>query len=361
MDEGGVLNSSLLSNLNTVKKLRIKHCQLQSIAPFTFSKLPKLKKLIIDRTKVDNIPEGLFKDCENLEEIKIKHSTFGKFHPSTFTNLPHLRELNIENTRIGDLKKGMFDGCSRLEEFECDDCGIENIEAESLNSFTRLEELDLKNNKIVKFSFANLPSMPNLKTVVLSGNPITNIDVTNIQEHCPSLKKIKLKGVDVQSGTRQFRNMQRTLICGLFLLCVFTLTSSRGLYAKQQDNEDPEEFTISRQVGILDSSMILNKDTLKKLTIDQSRFKGVSSSICNDLPQLKELIVANTKIDSVPKGVFKNCDNLEEIRIEHSYISKVPKSILEDLPNLKGVHLEKSKIVYSKDGSGLRSEETELI
>lgn len=202
--KSGILQPSTFLVGNTqAKELKLKQCNYERISANSFTPLVSLKELEIDRSSVGELSQGAFNGCNNLKEIVIKNSIIDNMSSKVFNNLLNVKKLKIKTTKIGDLKQNMFLGCSNMEEFTCEECQIENVEDGAMDGLRNLRELDLQKNGMKKFSFSVLPVMQNLKKINLGGNPLLDLDITDIETKCPNLEVLKLKGVNLSRKIEQ--------------------------------------------------------------------------------------------------------------------------------------------------------------
>ncbi|KAL3276644.1 hypothetical protein HHI36_012016 [Cryptolaemus montrouzieri] len=208
-NKNGTLRMSSLPMSSDIQHIKIKGCRFDHIESNTFSKLPKLKKLEFEDNVIVQFPPRLFSSCSNLEILKFTHNIIEQGNPQIFADLPKVWRLDIKRTTIGNLYKNFFKGTLHLQYFECMSCTIHKIQQGTFDESRELSVINLANNAMRKFEF---PALKNLEQINLSGNPLSEFNVTDIKQKCPNLWKIRLGGTRVsQEILNEFKNNNITV------------------------------------------------------------------------------------------------------------------------------------------------------
>lgn len=190
-------------DLPSLRSLNISSNSIKKI-PDDFDKLTLLGFFECERNQIDHLPESII-NMTNLVNLKVNENRI-KSLPKNFSNLSKLNSLNINDNEIVNLPDDIF-SMESLEEIlaygnpieslpecktknvklfwvACSDGKIKSI-PKSIYMLEQLEYLNLKNNQITTIP-DELGQLKNLKTLILTGNPISAEEKERIMKLLPN-------------------------------------------------------------------------------------------------------------------------------------------------------------------------------
>ena len=161
---------------NTLEKLhitgKIEHSNNPIEFPEALSKIKTLKQISIARIILKSFPKFILK-LENLMHIHLDNLQIENF-PKELCSLSKLKKLILKNNKITEIPINIKD-MKNLDRLGLSGNNISNFP--NVYKLPSISRIFLENNKITSISneITNI-SPKTLITIVLSGNPINNID-----------------------------------------------------------------------------------------------------------------------------------------------------------------------------------------
>lgn len=197
------LEENVFNSLIKLHDLRLTANKLQVIDPDLFLKTTALHSLYLDYNAIIVIEKKAFWPLRDLKTIDISFNPLSDVDFShllkirwisvvnasltSFTVPESLRELIANNNRISRLNIPEFTVLDTL-----------SINHNSLNDFYNISLLsnvgvvDLSYNGIESVNISRLSPMKNLQNIILSGNPLKELNVSLIRKYLPRLAAIEL-------------------------------------------------------------------------------------------------------------------------------------------------------------------------
>ena len=112
-------------------------------------------------------------------QVDLSNNRIASIDSEAFTGFHHLKRLDLSRNKLKVLRDGAFRGCLTLNTLLLNYAGVRTIEPTALVDFKALEHLDLRNNELaVPDSIHKLGILTNLRTLLLSGNDLSNLTDT---------------------------------------------------------------------------------------------------------------------------------------------------------------------------------------
>lgn len=115
------------------------------------TELQGISEVVIQHRKIPVICVGSLKDLPPLKRLAFYDDGIHEIQPGAFGNQLNVEELSVTRNNISTIKKGVFNGL-------------------------KTREIDLSGNNIVTIEKGAFDDMPELTTVWLNGNNLTQID-----------------------------------------------------------------------------------------------------------------------------------------------------------------------------------------
>ncbi|GLV36726.1 slit [Carabus blaptoides fortunei] len=205
-NSGDIPNSTLHENYfhNTpnVRELEVRWL-VNRVDKHAFSNLTKLNILILNMTRISDLPHEVFQGLP-LTDIFIRKSDISVIQPGTFEHLPTLESLTITSSRLRHLTYNTVPH-NNVTSLDYAYNQIEVIEPTAFNNINNLEYLFLTENKISAFDFEEyLKDNLQLKILDMGSNLLTTVNQINL----PNLIELDLNA-----------NQITTIVPGAFKNC----------------------------------------------------------------------------------------------------------------------------------------------
>ncbi|XP_035698643.1 leucine-rich repeat-containing protein 15-like [Branchiostoma floridae] len=191
--------------------------KISDIPPATFSNLPELQELHLQKNQLTYILSGTFSDLPKLKQLSLFSNKIRHIEPGAFENLPKLQRLILYGNRILNIQKGTFSNLPQLNWLELPYNKITSIQSHVFSNLPLLKRLRLEYNKITSIQSHAFSNLLQLKSLVLNSNQLTEIQ-PGIFSNLPKLATLYLlenKITSIQSDT--FSNLPELKL--LYLSC----------------------------------------------------------------------------------------------------------------------------------------------
>lgn len=143
-----------------------------------FVHMANLSLLNLSFNRVNSLYNDTFTGLTNLVVLGLKNSTIFHIGDGSFATLPNLRFLNLENNPFGgayELRKEMFEGLEQLEVLLLGGCSIKHLDLDTspFEHLSSLVHLGLENNHIHTLSPTIFAPLRLVQTVDVSQNTLS--------------------------------------------------------------------------------------------------------------------------------------------------------------------------------------------
>jgi Leucine-rich repeat (LRR) protein len=155
LDDSGEVNDTVISDLDNVTMLELRH-------PLEFSELPEsifkvfdnLEYLFIYHTSLDAIDTEDFQEAQHLKYLRINSNDLSEIKESTFKNAPNLEYINLSYNKIHVVHRDSFKGLEKLREIHLHNNEISMIQPDVFSQLPNLVIINLKDNLCAKEKYS---------------------------------------------------------------------------------------------------------------------------------------------------------------------------------------------------------------
>lgn len=214
----------MIESLKNAETLEIINSTITEYPTRIFSRLPKIKKIVVLTSTFNIMDPNIYDDSNHLESILFAKNNV----PSLPLTL--LRKTTFEKIIISDqsqvkiIPENFANETKRLKIFECSRCNIESVEQGAFNNLGDLEvlnlmensinhlpseifspvanlrELNLSGNHIEKFTADQLRNNNLVEVIDLSNNPLKDLHLLEVTKVAPKLKKLDVRGTKLSKN-----------------------------------------------------------------------------------------------------------------------------------------------------------------
>ena len=321
---------------------------------------PSTLTLNINNNNITEITNEDFKGLFDLRTLSLKDNIIATIAPGAFSDLISLDSLDLTNNNLTHFDDDLLINQSSLTLLYLSDNKLNHIP--NVRNCKLLKKLLLERNEIDSCFFPNyFHDFKSLKSVVLSNNNITNINVGDFQSlDSILLFTLDLSGCDIKhidAGAFQWLSFLSTL-----KLSSLTTSNLRNALESLANNNRLKKLYLE----VLDlDDMILPDDIFKSienakvdyLTMSRSKITALKDGTLKYLKNLQYLELEYCSIQQVDSTAFDGLTFLEEIRMAGNMLESVP----DNLPtSLKYIDLSDNSIgeVTNNDLQNLQKLET---
>jgi Leucine-rich repeat (LRR) protein len=179
IDAADALNENLFQGLPGLEELRLDASG--PIRPGQFRGLVKLKVLsALGGGDLQEIPEGLFQDLQNLEELGFDFSSLQSLPAHAFQGLSALKKIDLSYGKLRHIEAGTFKALTKLQSLKLNQDrlaggGIDELPEALFEDLRSLKNLDLSHNNLTTISekVFGPDQFPNQAKVSLISNPLS--------------------------------------------------------------------------------------------------------------------------------------------------------------------------------------------
>ncbi|XP_068620765.1 leucine-rich repeat-containing protein 15-like [Battus philenor] len=309
-DFDNVLRRGIVSDKRKTFHIILNRCQISSIEPEAFYRLPALVILDLSENKVENLQLGVFDRLVTLSHLNLSYNLLADLPVGIFDKLQNLSELDLEGNRLKNLQQGIFDHVPRLYLL---DLSYNSIVGKNLNP-------EIFNNK------------RDISILTLSGNDMTEAPFLSIMHNINYLfmNKCRLKEVPKITTASNMKKLRH-----------LSLSSNEILY-------------------INDSTIFNNLIDMQTLNLSYNYIEYINEDTFKGLTSLEVLDLRFNKLRSIPVNMFQNIQKLYELRLSHNFLRSVPMNAFAGT-ELERLSFDHNNITYLHENFLLKIEDAGLM
>ncbi|KAL5005063.1 hypothetical protein ScPMuIL_018519 [Solemya velum] len=160
-------------NLNSLRTLSLKRCQMLILGELAFVGLDNLEELDISHNDLSSIPSALL-HLRSLKTLIISHNKeLTYIHHLAFEKMSQLTELHMGHSNIEYIEDNAFDGLENsLEVLDMNHCSLSFGHFSVLQTLKHLRKLDLSYNRISHIRNESFGDLEAIEDLDIGGNPI---------------------------------------------------------------------------------------------------------------------------------------------------------------------------------------------
>ena len=332
--------------------LDLSDCRLTRLSTEFFSLSTSLNKLDLSGNPLASIEEGIFDPLTSLEHLQLNRCNLTHIADRAFKNVANLKTLELSGNYLTNVKWTMvLQDVALLEYLDLRNSALNNLPGDAFvknvwlrnlvlaenelrdldvaitlgQNLLQLDTLDLSNchlkGPLSEDAFANATK---LRTLILSGNFLSALDLSVALEPLTRLHKLSLKN------------------CGLTHLPPKTFHRLTAL----------EELDISRNpLNDAFTGILSPLETLKVLDMSYSNLSHVSRRTFSKMTHLRQLVLSGNRLTDLESGLFQNLTQLRTLELNDCGLNHPPEedvfstAIYEDFQEL---HLAGNPLVYNE-------------
>jgi Leucine-rich repeat (LRR) protein len=289
------------------------YAKFTGISSETFSDCKKLEKLWIASDSVTDLPEGYFKNQENLKTLELRGQNL-KLRVSAFEGLKSLSELTLYSMDLSQVEDNFFHSL-RIKKLSYDGKDDKTFPIETLNSQETIEELELQRTDLSQFA-ESFRSMKKLKKIDLPNNLIRSVETF---VDLPNIERIVLG-----------RNEIEELPANAFKGC--PQLSALHLYGNT--------------IATLRGDQFSQLSGLKKLSLSPRKSASIAPTTLHQLRSLEWLELTFEENDNtISKELFMYSTNLKTLILSWNNIRAIHPEAFDNLRNLTSLNLRDNTCV----------------
>lgn len=143
----------LAERLPKLVRLVIERSQLNILNKNDFKGMTSLKETKIELNDISGIEEGVFDEVPQLEHLSLASNNIKSLPPKAFAMLTKLKTLTLSNNRLLKFTASLLPRQNVIEEFQLQDNKLELIESKAFRLLRNAELIDLSNNTCVDMKY----------------------------------------------------------------------------------------------------------------------------------------------------------------------------------------------------------------
>ncbi|XP_043984906.1 leucine-rich repeat-containing protein 40 isoform X1 [Gambusia affinis] len=323
---------SSVGRLSALQKVSLCHNKLSSL-PDSLGQLANVKLLDCSHNELTDVPVSLA-GMLALEQLYLRHN---KLRQLPQLPAPSLREVFAGNNRLELLEAEQLSCLSAVTLLELRDNKIRNL-PEEIALLLTLTRLDLTNNDISTSLPASLSLLPNLKVLLLEGNPLRGIRRELLAKGTGDLLKY-LRGRIKEEAEGTAEPTAMTLPSEGLVNTHNIKTLKMLEYGNKQAASVPDEVfdaavhqavtsvNFSRnQLTVFPPRLLELRSSLSDINLGFNRL-SCCSDICS-LQQLTHIDLRNNQLTDLPSEM-KNLSKLRCIVLNYNRFSSFPEALYQ--------------------------------
>nr|ABL11473.1 toll-like receptor 3 [Cyprinus carpio] len=284
--------------------------------------LPKnITTLDVSHNRLKNLSSLLL--YSNLVNVDASYNSLTAIEKDLCLSLPHLQILNVQHNEVYLMNEKVLKNCFHLMRLDLSGNRLK-LQGEPFSVLKNLTWLDVSRYKLKSAKLGTQPQLPNLVTLILSGNEISALQKNDFSFLSNSsafrvliLSSLSLK--KVENGCFQAISRLSDLVLDWSRLSTqFTTNLCEELAG-----------TALRNLSL--------KNTFQ-VTLSDTTFKGL------DKTNITVLDLSYNTMSKIADGAFQWLPRLEFLSLEHNSLRHLTKDTFSGLGNLRQLNLQKALI-----------------
>lgn len=311
-----------------------------------------VKSLVLNVTKLENIPYDVINRTQSVESIDISNTSLQYInHTLNTCQWPKLNCIDADDNNITELQANVLNECHQLNILSLANNSISLIYDQAFTGLNLLTELDLSNNQLTSISAETFKPLVSLHTLRLSNNMIQTINLDDFAQN------VKLVVLDLsynaisEIADRAFEHLKE--LSTLSIQCNPNLTSidlhgMDKLYTLTANNASLTHLDIPQNVKTVNADnnnimyiSIEPNSTLQNLSLKNNSFQNLSN--LSLALQLHELDISSNNISGIDFALLMKT-NVKHIVALENPIHSIDMSSLRTLPTLHSIEISTSRI-----------------
>ena len=265
--------------------------------------------------KLLNVPQTLQPDILTLD---LSSNNLTVIHNTSLQRYSQLTDLNLEDNNIHCIESGVFYGLQHLNTLVLSGNLMSDIRMDLfVRNSSELQTLDLGKNRLTHFTALTMEYLPNLKTLILSDNNLSVVNITGCS---------KIKGRSIKLFTNNFQKITPetfSVDCPMELLNLYenpiktvnpnTIAALFAKVLKLGGGHLPMEVIKDMMLGISRSTII------RELEITFANMSNIPTDLFDSLrnKNLSKLTMSNNPIVNLYPRVFSNLTRLQQFFLDN--------------------------------------------
>ncbi|CAM4497698.1 unnamed protein product [Leuciscus chuanchicus] len=259
----------------------------------------------------------------NLVNVDASYNSLTAIEKDLCLSLPHLQILNVQHNEVYLMSEKDLKNCFHLTQLDLSDNRLK-LKGEPFSVLKSLTWLDVSRNKLKSAKLGIQPQLPNLVTLVLSGNEFSVLQKNDFSflSNSSGFRVLKL-------SSRSLKKVEQGCFQAIARISDLVLDESR--LSSQFITNLCEELA-----GTALQNLSL-KNTLQ-VTLSNMTFQGLEKT------NITVLDLSYNTMSKIADGAFQWFPRLESLSLEHNSLRHLTKDTFSGLGNLKQLNLQKALI-----------------
>ncbi|KXJ79871.1 hypothetical protein RP20_CCG027669 [Aedes albopictus] len=315
-NKGVQYNSRYFEGLGQLENLTLSR-GVKGLDKGTFSRLPQLKRLIIEHNSLDLQP-GIFVALGNLTYLGLVYNHINEFKPGLFISLRNLEALSLSYNSINNLSTHSFNGLNSLRMLNLRFNHIESFDSETFAELTELSRLEIASNPFISLPRGLFSQNLRLETLILTYNK--NLS-TLPEELLANLQELTI----INLSHNAVRQLPQSLFHGSTGVTELNLSYNRLDHLPEELLSDQQQLQVFKldhnQLESIPEHFLERNIELQKLHLSHNQLKSLSEKAFSKLTNLKELHLENNRLLDVSILVFNGTPILEELYMQNNRLA----------------------------------------
>ncbi|XP_013108530.2 protein artichoke [Stomoxys calcitrans] len=308
---------------NSLVEIYIVEPQLRSIPVESLNGMINMVAITIQSDELKHLPD--FSGLLSLTYLSVQSRSLTELQPQWFRHLPKLQNIHITGgENLNRLESGLFDGMISLKNIDLSRNGINWIHLRALARLPNLVSLKLSYNQISDVGMVGrvVKDLENLKKLRLDHNIINIIEDGSFVD-LPHLSELHLNDnriTEIEYGAFLRTPMLKTIY----------------LHNNHIKRIHPESFMQASGSGV-ETMYIYNNEI-----DDTSELR----SLLEALPALKFLDISNNFLRDIHYGALRGHGTLEQLHINNNQLRNIERDALMAMPALRELRMRNNSLSH---------------
>ncbi|XP_043098977.1 toll-like receptor 3 isoform X2 [Puntigrus tetrazona] len=284
--------------------------------------LPKnITKLDVSHNRIKTLSSlHLYSDLINIDA---SYNSLTAIEEDLCLSLPHLHSLNVQHNEVHLISEKDLKNCFHLTRLDLSDNRLK-LNGEPFSVLKNLTWLDVSRNKLKSAKLGTQPQLPDLVTLVLSGNEISVLQKNDFSflSNSSAFRVLILSSLSLKKVEKG---------CFQAIARLSDLVLSYSKFSTQITTSLCEELAGT-------SLQNLSLKNTQQLILSNTTFRGL------DMTNITVLDLSSNAMTEIADGTFQWFPRLERLSLEYNSLKHLTKDTFLGLGNLRQLNLQKALI-----------------
>ena len=324
--------------LSSLVQLNLQGNEITALPSNAFEGLEKLEWLHLTSNKLRIISGSTREALRKI--VSLKHLHLAENYLKSFLSLEDFINIETLDIRRNNISSLCVRGMSNLKALYAGENNIVALNGTAFGELPNLSSIQLNRNNLKRFDEGTFDGLKKVRSLSMRDNLFTNVVLANLTKELPKLTSLWLlilSGNILENITLTNLSKLQYLYLDKGNISIFQL---KGL-----DNLKKLDLKENR-ITKLNAEMFEDIHKLQHLDISRNFIYSIEEKTFDQIKDLHTLNLHGNELKSISQSVIGNLTSLQYLQLQNNQLSRIADETFRRLTSLKSLHLSDNRIRY---------------